>query len=404
MSVESLTLAANAVQTAQDYVRLPGYHELSEQRSGGRVREYLDEESFWRDAFNVAESGRELGKVVLRKFLLSDWVPRVPGLYWKTESVQLRAQADGHIMQPSSGEFGADAPTYLPSGKTLQILGGVGNVRLSPTISGQVFCASSSGEYWRGIPVLIQSEAWNSLGEIPTGRKADVTGVWTAMPRDVSAGLGGGAGIPRYCLVVKSPRDINVSAKSAPGYGSSWTLFERRDPQTSLVTYDFAYSVFAVGPKQTNAGWNGSFSDVGDASRFLQDYVSYFKGRMLTDFDERLPRFDAFLPISELMSREVDPVKLRSFVERVKKNALSPETVRYNHLPQVLMANFDLEDLRLLAFDYLGLSLQDLIGATAGKADAVDALISFCEQEERLADLVTGVVKERKSLVELLAT
>ena len=125
---------------------------------------------------------------------------------------------------------------------------------------------------------------------------------------------------------------------------------------------------------------------------------------MLTDFDERLPRFDAFLPISELMSREVDPVKLRSFVERVKKNALSPETVRYNHLPQVLMANFDLEELRLLAFDYLGLSLQDLIGATAGKADAVDALISFCEQEERLADLVTGVVKERKSLVELLAT
>lgn len=68
------------------------------------------------------------------------------------------------------------------------------------------------------------------------------------------------------------------------------------------------------------------------------------------------------------------------------------------------MANFDLEELRLLAFDYLGLSLEDLVGPTAGKGEAVDALISFCEQAERLPDLVTGVVKERKSLVELLAT
>lgn len=404
MSVDSLLLGANAVQTAQDYLRLPGYHGLSEQRSGGRVREYRDEESFWRDAFSVAESGRELGKVVLRNFLLSDWVPRVPGLYWKTESVRLRAQADGYMMQTTPGGFGADAPTYLPSGKTLQILGGVGNVRLSPTNSGQVICVSSSGEYWRGIPVLIQSEAWNSLGEIPIARRADVTGVWTAMPRDASQGVGGEAGIPRYCLVVKSPKHIKVSAKSGPGYGSSWTLFERRDPNTSLVTYDFAYSVFVVGPKQRNARGDGSFSDVRQASQFLQDYVRHFKGRMLTDFDERLPRFDALLPISELMSREVDPGKLRSFVERVKKNALSPETVRYNQLPQVLMANFDLEELRLLAFDYLGLSLEDLIGPTAGKAEAVDALISFCEQAERLPDLVTGVVKERESLVDLLAT
>ena len=51
---------------------------------------------------------------------------------------------------------------YSPAGKTMHILGGVGNVRLLPSGQSQLLCASSSGEDWRGIPVLLEGEAFQA--------------------------------------------------------------------------------------------------------------------------------------------------------------------------------------------------------------------------------------------------
>ena len=108
-----------------------------------------------------------------------------------------------------------------------------------------------------------------------------------------------------------------------------------------------------------------------------------------------MPHFDAFLPINELMNRQVDPGRLRAFVERVKKRALVPETVRFDRLPQLLMQHFNSDEVRILALDHLSVELEHLIGRTAGLADQVDALMSYCEREDRLEDLIVGVAQER---------
>ncbi|MGD1993036.1 MAG: hypothetical protein PVI59_07580, partial [Anaerolineae bacterium] len=116
---------------------------------------------------------------------------------------------------------------------------------------------------------------------------------------------------------------------------------------------------------------------------------------VLTDFDQELPQFDAWLPINELMSHQVDPRRLRALITRVKEGALSSERVQYQALPGVLMTHFDIEELRILAADYLALDLEDLVGPAAGKADHVHALVDFCDEQERTAELVAGVIQER---------
>ena len=82
-----------AVRATQDYVALPSYHALPPQTPSATVREYRDEKDFWAEALGDAKPGQRLeagDQVTLRRFRLSTWAPRVPGLYWKAESRRLR--------------------------------------------------------------------------------------------------------------------------------------------------------------------------------------------------------------------------------------------------------------------------------------------------------------------------
>jgi hypothetical protein len=398
---DTLLRAVTAVRTAKDYVALPGYRALPPQAPSATVWEYRDEKDFWADVLGDGKPGQRLvagDQVSLKTFRLSTWVPRVPGLYWKAESRRLRAAAQGERLPP-----GAGLGIYTPVGKTLQVMGGVGNVRLLPAGSGRVICASSSGFYWQGVPVLVQNDAWQAYGDVPAGLECDLTGTWTPMPREHAQVLGGDAGIPRYCLVVNQRQDITPLKDAWPGSSSAWTLFEYQD-MDSRSHYDFVYCTWELNrgsplrrPAEEDA------HNTSEASEFLQEYMHQYHGEAMTDFDEEMPHFDAYLPVNELMNRQVDPARLRAFVERIKKQALSPEAVRYEELPKLLLKHFDADELRMLALDHLGLDLLKLIGPTAGLVDKVDALVQYCERNDRLEDLATGMIQERPQVRDELA-
>jgi hypothetical protein len=392
---EPLLQAVTAVRTAQDYVKLPGYRALAAPTPSATaiVREYRDEKDFWADVLGYSDPARRprAGElIVLHGFRLSAWVPRVPGLFWKVESLQLRAAARGERLAP-----GAGLGLYTPVGKTLQVLGGIGNVRLLPSATGRVICASSSGYYWRGVPVLVQDQAWQMYGDVEAGLEVDLRGVWSPMPREYAQALGGDAGIPRYCLAVSRHDDITPRKEAWPGSSSAWSLFEYRGSDDRL-RYDFVYCTFEINRRSPlRRPTEEDAHNTDEAAEFLRDYLRQYHGEALTDFDEEMPHFNALLPISELMSQQVDAARLRAFVDRVKQRALSPETVRYDRLPQLLMQHFNSDELRILVSDYLGVELEHLVGQTAGLAEQVDALVSYCEQQDRLEDLVVGVAQER---------
>jgi hypothetical protein len=411
MTFVRLLFGVNAVRSAQDYTKLSGYNSLHEVETTTVRREYSDEGHFWNDVLSRDKERvpREGDTIRLRGFGLSRWVPRVPGLFWKAESSLLRTNADEYqlpveVMQPNFREKHV-GQILTPKGKTLKILGGVGNVRLRPTNQGLLLVASSSGEYWRGIPVFIRDEVLTHRGLIPTGTMAVITGVWTSIPQEAALGLGGEAGIPRKCLVVNRSRDLELKRNSVMvGFSSAWTLFERRDERTNLRAYDFAYSTFAVDSEESPVGIHRHFTEEEEAGDWLREYIDKFNGRALTDYDEDTPHFDALLPINELMSREVQPERLRSFIEQVKRSALSEDEVVYEKLPELLLTKFNLEDLKGITLDYLGVSLENLVGPVAGKADQVEALIDYCWRQERMAELVAGVLQERPDLsLELVA-
>jgi hypothetical protein len=123
----------------------------------------------------------------------------------------------------------------------------------------------------------------------------------------------------------------------------------------------------------------------------------------LTDFDQTEPRFNAYLPVSELMSHQINHSRLRSFVERVKNNVLSTETVKYDALSGILMKHFSIEELRILAIDYVQVDLENLVAPIVGKAYQVEALTRYCEERDLSKNLIIGCIQRRPELERELA-
>jgi hypothetical protein len=140
-----------------------------------------------------------------------------------------------------------------------------------------------------------------------------------------------------------------------------------------------------------------------EAGEWLQKYVDDHNGRALTDYDEQEPRLDPLLPINELMSREIEPGRLRVFLDGVKQRAFSPDAVNYDELAAVLVKHFSTDDLTLLASDYLGTQLENLAGRAMPKAEQVLALVAYGREQRLLTELVVGVLNERPHLSAELA-
>jgi hypothetical protein len=393
MSTETLIRAASAIRTAQDYVKFPGYNNLIESEPNKTSKNYINEKDFWNDVLAYGKVGYKMcagDKINLLGFSLSSWVPRVPGLYWKSESKRLRAAAYNEKISEN---------IYTPLGKSLFVMGGVGNVRLLPTVSSCFLCASSSGYYWQGIPVLLQGEAFNVFKKVPSGVKTNISGIWSPMPREYAQGMGGDAGIPRFCLVVSQPDDITPLAESVDGHAAAWTLCEHRDENERII-YNFIYCTFEIPRSKllNQAIQNDSFI-TNEAVWFLKNYMKEFHGQAMTDFDEEVPNFGALLPVKELMNPLVDSRKIRSFIDHIKKQVLSRDRVSYDEIPNMLINNFNIEELRTLTLDYLALDINNLIGPRAGKAEQVDEIITYCEQQDKMEDLAIAIIQERPQLI-----
>jgi len=399
---DEIVRGAMALQTAEDYVNLPGYKEIIQHNTIDRVRKYNQEKDFWNDVLRRSIENRlQPGdKVLLKGFAISQWIPRVPGLFWKEESRILREGASQEVEYHNQ-----EITIYNPVGKSMHILGGIGNLRLLPNSSGRLICASSSGQYWRGIPILLNEDAWHSYADLYSGSIVDIHGTWALLPHEHSILLGGDKGIPRGCIMVSDITYECEPKRSISGLCAAWTLFEYRDTNM-LPDYAFAYYTFQIDhlPQCNTIDQCRDNEEINNASFLLKDYLKRHRGYALTDFDETEPRIDAYLPVNELMSHEVDTRRLRSFVERVKDNVLSPEIVEYQALRGILMRRFNLEELRILAMDYVQVDLETLVAPIAGKAYQVDALIQYCEEMDAYKNLIAGCIQWMPELKTELAT
>ena len=104
-----------------DVLNNAGYSKLRiANETDNQTIQYQDNEQFWQDIFKHRLYEGKL--VSLNEFHITEWIPLSPGKYFLPESTLIRNQ--GRYF------FSYDSGEYLPRGKEMMILSGIGSIRL----------------------------------------------------------------------------------------------------------------------------------------------------------------------------------------------------------------------------------------------------------------------------------
>jgi hypothetical protein len=196
-----------------------------------------EDEQFWHRVLNEPDAwGRTFN---LYYTVLSQWVPRVPGLYWSNGAKALRKLGESAVQYESN-----DWHVLHPLGKSQKVFGGVGTLKFPPDESGRRVVSLCGGlNASAGIPAVISPEVWehHRLGE---GRAVPkLTAKWQHMSDSGWAErFPSISGIPKGYLVVERPEQIvqGDDGQKAPVRFHPCTVMEYYKGNAKL--YDFVFA------------------------------------------------------------------------------------------------------------------------------------------------------------------
>jgi hypothetical protein len=245
-SAEALRQAhvgVRVMEAANNYARAdtPLYSPLEAPRNSERYHGhyYRDDGMFWDHVLHDPDS---LWGVRFRFGILalSEWVARVPGLYWKDEAKQMRK------LSPEAIEVQKEDWTqYTPWGKSQVVLGGVGTMRLPPGPDGTRLCSiTSTINVSAGVPVLIGPEVWDEICSrrrsrpyTPEGRLLRGSGRWQPMSQTWEQRFPSTQGMPRGYLVLD---DVRTFDNTSGTLIHPFTIMEYQSGAKEL--FDFVYA------------------------------------------------------------------------------------------------------------------------------------------------------------------
>ena len=247
---------------------------------------YSAEEQFWLDAFN-SQSLFETKRILLQDFIVMDWIPRSPGRYHSDTGRMARSNAAAHVLGATTIEDrGGNSILFDPHGKSAMIAGGLGCLRLAMKTMGgaevKFLSASSTGMAHAGIVVAVQANDYASIGGLIAehgGIRCSLAGELRFLNTDKYLPVGATVGIPRIYVLVD---DIDGLSPNLPQLDATPAIvFSTEDP-------DFFGNFFAY-----------THIDPGDGAALPKcvewmetNYIhDRYNGRVLTDFDETVPRF-----------------------------------------------------------------------------------------------------------------
>ncbi|MBO0950615.1 hypothetical protein [Fibrella forsythiae] len=300
--------AVRVIETLENYVVADQTEAVA---LGGQVQPIMrisDEAHFWRiiltDPVNTLDRQVSLDQ----EFTLSEWVPRIPGLWWNKEATQRRRNTwDGR-------------PVYDPYSKSKFVQSGVGTNLFGPDTNGQRIVSISSGSNASaGIPLLISNGMWNRLN-LETGNMVKLDAVrWQRMAQEWTQRFESIKGIPHAYLCIDNESQIRVTGLRSPPIFQPYSLIEYVYEDALLYDYvfcnasvhnyqqevanffenykrDFAYNGrYLINPDPTNPLFETAYSSpdhlrqVESGGRYhlaiLKERVrqAYFQGRLLED-------------------------------------------------------------------------------------------------------------------------
>mgnify|MGYP001826175174 CR=1 FL=1 len=238
MSLREAYTGVRIMETNDNYARADGPLVSQPQQHAGAPYSdyYYDDGHFWRQVLaSPAHEDREIDFVGVS---LSEWVPRVPGLFWTPEAETLRRLAEAKVSYTSNGWR-----VYHPPGKSEKVMGGIGTFRLPPAVDGtRLVTLTSTLNASAGVPALVTPEVWDKIGQAGPreGRVLRGRGRWQPMAVGWAERFRSTRKIPRGYLVLNDPAAIDTWGEVAPVQFHPFTVMEYYSGSKELFDYVFA--------------------------------------------------------------------------------------------------------------------------------------------------------------------
>jgi hypothetical protein len=238
MSLKEAYVGARTLETFANYERAdaplgapPGIPDRPEQ-------DYLEEDGrFWRSVLKEPEKARGVTFQIYRA-LLSEWVARVPGLFWTEDAEKLRT------LTTTYAEVISDRwQAFAPLTKSEKVMGGLGTFRLPPTEDGtRLVTLTTSCNASAGVPALVTADVWDKIGQAGPreGRLLESVARWQPMAGGWAARFKSTRDVPRGYLVLDNPDAITPIDAQAPIQIHPFTIMEYRAGSNELFAYVYA--------------------------------------------------------------------------------------------------------------------------------------------------------------------
>lgn len=240
-----------------DYLEIPNYLYVSTRGALQKEKIYRSEEAFWRDVLGPSfyrsrmknPVAREGDVIVLKNFQLSDWCPRLPGLYWTTTGKKVREITSQRLRHNIALGF-----HYDPYDKKRRMaLGGFGTIRLAKHNRLSLYGATTSGRLDAAIPVVVSSNVAGSLLRFSRQNplmEVDLKGILRIIPRTYIPHRWS-PHVPKLCLYISSILNVKKYISDFAITANAWTIYH--DPRARKKEMRFGYTYCSFNPVDENS-------------------------------------------------------------------------------------------------------------------------------------------------------
>jgi len=339
--------------------------------------EITNDEDFWHTIFGNSYD-MQSQKVHFSDCGLSEWVARVPGLYWTESATVHRDKAEAAIGFTSEGK-----EVFAPLGKSRLVYGGIGTIKLPPDKAGnRLVTLSVEHNASTGIPALISAEIWEyhrlHEGDVLSGQAK-----WQQMHDEWSSRFLSIRGIPKGYLLIEDINQIFVRARNEPTQFHPFTVMEYYSGDAILYDYIFATAD----------------TSISNYRRKLEQFFEEYKnsngryGTYLLPADIHDPLFDAEYSEPDALKRTVSgKSQLHLLEERIRQHSYRGRTL--DELVQIMAKNCDNSDLRVICRD---IDLPSSLLADVAASSVVN-LLNVCVQMNKVEELIDALALDNMSL------
>lgn len=235
MNTVKLPLIAEALENYPKIDELDVQGNPAPDRTTTNIQGVDTDEHFW-DMMNarVAQGNYQWGNLFhFGRVSISEWVPRIPGMYWTDKAEKFREMGRAQKMDEWENQV-----AYRPIGKTQLVVGGLGTFKCSHGQENMLVSITASGNCSSGIPLLISRQLWEDYNLKEGSILDDLTLRWDKMASNWSSKFISSKNLIRGSLTF-TDNNIKVNSYDRTAVCHPFTVIEYYEQ--GVPKYDFMF-------------------------------------------------------------------------------------------------------------------------------------------------------------------